>query len=72
MESVKNKIQKRRNYNIYADNFSIVKDRHESLIENKNVWKRSLRYLSFPYIELIKSLLAIDEHAINSNIGDRK
>ena len=58
MESVKNKIQKRRNYNIYADNFSIVKDRNESLIENKNVWKRSLRYLSFPYIELIKSLLA--------------
>ena len=58
MESVKNKIQKRRNYNIYADNFSIVKDRHESLIENKNVWKRSLSYLSFPYIELIKSLLA--------------
>ena len=58
MESVKNKIQKRRNYNIYAVNFSIVKDRHESLIENKNVWKRSLRYLSFPYIDLIKSLLA--------------
>lgn len=58
MKSVKNKIQKRRNYNIYADNFSIVKDRPESLIENKNVWKRSLRYLSFPYIELIKSLLA--------------
>lgn len=27
MESVKNKIQKRRNYNIYAVNFSIVKDR---------------------------------------------
>lgn len=58
MESVKNKIQKRRNYNIYAVNFSIVKDRHESLIENKNVWKRSLRYLSFPFIDLIKSLLA--------------
>lgn len=58
MESVKNKIQKRRNYNIYAVNFSIIKVRHESLIENKNVWKRSLRYLSFPYIDLIKSLLA--------------
>lgn len=27
MESIRNKFQERRNYNIHADNFSIVKDR---------------------------------------------
>ena len=27
MESIRNKFQERRNYNIYAVNFSIVKDR---------------------------------------------
>lgn len=52
MENLRNKIQELRNYNIYADNPSIIKNRCESAIENKNVWKRPLRYLSFPYIEL--------------------
>jgi len=52
MEGLSNKIKELKNYNIYADNASAVKDRCESAAKNKNVWKRPLRWQSFRYIEL--------------------